>query len=137
MLDISLHIDSDPSNPSSTSNASLVLHMLLKLAAVPHTPQLQVEQLCAAPCNTKLAELSPVRVKLCQTATTHAAGPVLPLSERPVQSRVSKDDLLAWHAAALAQAEAVGSAFEDADGGPSADNLKVWPPFCFRSGNKI
>ena len=49
----------------------------------------------------------------------------MPLSERPVQSRVSKDDLLAWHAAALAQAEAVGSAFEDADGGPSAADLKV------------
>lgn len=76
-------------------------------------------------------------IEICQAGRSHAAGPVLPLSERPVQSRVSKDDLLAWHAAALAQAEAVGSAFEDADGGPSAEDLKVWPPFCFHGGHEI
>ncbi len=50
---------------------------------------------------------------------------MLPLSERPVQARVRQDDLLAWHATAVAQAEAVGSAFADADGGPSAQDLQV------------
>ena len=54
------------------------------------------------------------------------AGPVLPLSERPVQARVSQDALLAWHQSAIAHAEAIGSAFANADGGPSAEDLQVW-----------
>jgi len=49
----------------------------------------------------------------------------LPLSEQPVQARVSADVLFAWHATAIAQADAVGSAFADADGGPSSEDLKV------------
>ncbi|DBB17116.1 TPA: hypothetical protein ACH3X3_014196 [Trebouxia sp. C0006] len=52
-------------------------------------------------------------------------GPVLPLSEQPVQARVSADVLFAWHATAIAQADAVGSAFADADGGPSSEDLKI------------
>ena len=55
------------------------------------------------------------------------AGPVLPLSEQPVQARVSADVLFAWHATAIAQADAIGSAFADADGGPSSEDLKVCP----------
>jgi hypothetical protein len=42
-----------------------------------------------------------------------------------VQARVSADVLFAWHATAIAQADAVGSAFADADGGPSSEDLKV------------
>ncbi len=71
-------------------------------------------------------------VRLCTPlkALQSVAGPVLPLSERPVQARVSADDLFAWHATAIAQADAVGSAFADADGGPSAEDLKVCPALC-------
>lgn len=54
-----------------------------------------------------------------------SSGPVLPLSERPVQARVSADVLFAWHATAIAQADAVGSVFADADGGPSSEDLKI------------
>ncbi len=42
-----------------------------------------------------------------------------------MQARVSADVLFAWHATAIAQADAVGSAFADADGGPSSEDLKV------------
>ena len=66
-------------------------------------------------------------VRLCATlkALQSAAGPVLPLCERSVQATVSADDLFTWHATAIAQADAVGSAFADADGGPSSEDLKV------------
>lgn len=49
----------------------------------------------------------------------------MPLSERPVQARVGADVLFAWQATAIAQADAVGSAFADADGGPSSEDLKI------------
>ena len=54
-----------------------------------------------------------------------AAGLALPLSERPVAAEVSKQDLFVWHAKAEVQAKAVGTAFEEADGGPSAEDLLV------------
>ena len=63
-------------------------------------------------------------------ALQSVAGPVLPLSERPVQARVGADVLFAWQATAIAQADAVGSAFADADGGPSSEDLKVCPVLC-------
>ena len=76
------------------------------------------------------AEFFVVRPCTPLKSLTICSGPVLPLSERPVQARVSADVLFAWHATATAQADAVGSAFADADGGPSSEDLKVCPGFC-------
>lgn len=55
----------------------------------------------------------------------NAAGLSLPLSERPVEAEVSEQDLFLWHSKAKTQAKAVGTAFEDADGGPSPEDLLV------------
>lgn len=52
-------------------------------------------------------------------------GPLLPLSERPIQTEVSLQDLFKWHSTAAAQAEAIGAAFVQEDDGPSAEDLLV------------
>ncbi|DBA79396.1 TPA: hypothetical protein ACH3X2_000042 [Trebouxia sp. C0005] len=75
------------------------------------------------PWNSQFHKAFPAGGALPQS--TLSSAPVLPLSERPVQARVSADDLFAWHATAIAQADAVGSAFADADGGPSSEDLKI------------
>ena len=52
-------------------------------------------------------------------------GPLLPLSERPIQSEVSLQDLFRWHSTAAAQAEAIGATFVKEDDGPSVEDLLV------------
>ena len=50
---------------------------------------------------------------------------MLPLHERPIKETTTHDALLDWFKTAVAQAQAVGSSYADADGGPSAEDLLV------------
>lgn len=59
-------------------------------------------------------------------------GPQLPLSECPIQTEVSIQDLFRWHSTAEAQAKAIGAAFVEEDDGPSAEDLLVLPHITLR-----
>lgn len=52
-------------------------------------------------------------------------GPLLPLSERPIQTEVSLQDLFTWHLTAAAEAKAIGATCVKEDDGPSVEDLLV------------
>lgn len=91
--------------------------ILKPLQARQTLPNFEVDQL---PCHC-----SAFALLRSQTGIVHNAGVSLPLYERQAKAAVSHSALLAWHASATETAQAVGSRYLDADGGPSAEDLQV------------